>query len=162
MAFLGQEYKVGDVEPSSDFDPVPAGWYTATVANAELKDTKAGTGKYISVRFDITGPAHQGRVVFTNLNLVNPNPKAEEIGRQQLDQLMRATGLGVVQDTDQLIGGTCQVKVTVKRDEQYGDGNEIKAYKAIEGGAPPQPAAASAPAPAPAPATDGANPPWAK
>lgn len=154
MAFLGQEFKVGDVEPSQDFTPLPAGWYTATVANAELKATKAGTGEYISVRFDITGPTHEGRVVFANLNIRNPNPKAEEIGRQQLDQLMRSTGLASVQDTDQLIGGSCSIKLTVKHDEQYGDGNEVKGYKAIEGSSAPK---AATPA---APKTNSA--PWAK
>ena len=160
MAFLGQEFKVGDVEPSQDFRPLPAGWYQASVANAELKPTKAGTGEYISLRLDIIGPTHEGRVVFTNLNIKNPNPKAEEIGRQQLDQLMRATGLAAVQDTDQLIGGTCSIKLTVKHDETYGDGNEVKAFKAIEGSAAP-----SVPAAAPtqgATAEQASKAPWQK
>jgi hypothetical protein len=155
MAFLGQEFKVGDVEPSNDFEPIPAGWYTATVAGAELKDTKAGTGKYISVRFDVTGPSHEGRVVFTNLNIQNPNPKAEDIGRQQLDQLMRATGLAMVQDTDQLIGGNCSIKVVIRNDDTYGNSNEVKGFKAIEGSAAPAPKAE-------APAASGNSAPWAK
>jgi hypothetical protein len=56
--------------------------------------------------YDITGPSHQGRVVFGNLNIKNANPKAEEIGRQQLGDIMRAIGLAKVTDTDQFIGGS--------------------------------------------------------
>lgn len=157
--YLGQEYNVDDLpQGDGNFDPLPAGWYTATIAAAELKDTKAGTGKYISVRFDVTGPTHQGRVVFTNLNISNPNPKAEEIGRQQLGDLARAIGLRTVSDTDQLIGGNLTIKVSVKDDPQYGKSNEVKGFKAIEGSAPP--AASSAPAPSAAAATS--KPPWAK
>ncbi len=156
MSFLGETFNVGDVPEAQGFDPIPAGWYTVVVAGAELKDTKAGTGQYISVRFDVTGPTHEGRVVFTNLNIKNPNPKAEEIGRQQLDSLMRAIGLASVGDTDQLIGGNCSVKVTVKNDEQYGDGNEVKGYKAIEGSTPPMPKQESAPA------SSGNTAPWKK
>lgn len=158
--YLGQEYNVDDLpQGDGNFDPLPAGWYTATIAAAELKDTKAGTGKYISVRFDVTGPTHQGRVVFTNLNISNPNPKAEEIGRQQLGDIARAIGLRTVSDTDQLIGGNLTIKVSVKDDPQYGKSNEVKGFKAIEGSAPPA-AASSAPAPSASAATN--KPPWAK
>lgn len=157
MAFLGETFNAGDNPSSGGFDPLPAGWYTATIADAELKPTKAGTGEYIAVRFDITGPTHEGRVVFTNLNIRNPNPKAEEIGRQQLDQLMIATGLPSVQDTDQLIGGSCSIKLTVKHDDQYGDGNEVKGFKAIDGGAAPMPKPAAPAQQQAAPAF----PPWA-
>lgn len=154
MAQLGQTFNVNEMpEASNDFTPLPAGMYTATVADATLKTTKAGTGEYIAVRYDITGPTHQGRCVFGNLNIKNPNPKAEEIGRQQLGSLMRAIGLANVTDTDQLIGGSCEVKLSVTKSEQYGDGNDVKSWKAIEGGAVPTP---DAPASAPSSA------PWAK
>jgi hypothetical protein len=159
--FLGQNFNVDDL-PQSDnnFEPIPAGWYTATIGGAELKDTKAGTGKFVSVRFDIIGPSHEGRVVFTNLNISNPNPKAEEIGRQQLGDIARALGLKSVSDSDQLIGGTLSIKVTVKDDPQYGKGNEVKGYKAVDGSAPPA-AGASAPAASNASASS-KSPPWAK
>lgn len=116
MAFLGETFNQQDLpQDQGGFDPLPEGWYTATISGAELKDTKAMTGQYIAVKYDITGPTHQGRVVFGNLNIRNPNPKAEEIGRQQLGELMRAIGLPSVQDTDQLIGGSLQIKLTVRK-----------------------------------------------
>jgi len=138
MAFLDEAFDVNSL-PQSDnnFDPLPAGWYTTKIAGAEIKATKNGTGQYISVRYDIIGPSHQGRVVFGNINIKNANPKAEEIGRQSLGELMRAIGLARVTDTDQLIGGNVQIKLSVKQDETYGDKNEIKGFKAVTGGAMP-------------------------
>lgn len=141
MAFLGQTYNTSEL-PQSDnnYEPVPEGWYNVSIAGAELKPTNAGTGQYIKLRLDITGPSHQGRVLFTNLNIRNPNPKAEEIGLQQLGAIARAIGLASVQDTDQLLGGNISVKVAIKQNEQYGPQNEIKAFKAIDGSKAPAPA----------------------
>jgi hypothetical protein len=161
MAFLNEEFNVNELpQGNGNFEPVPAGWYTATISQAELKDTKAGNGQYIKLRYDITGPSHQGRVVFGNLNIKNANPKAEEIGRQQLGDIMRAIGLAKVTDTDQLIGGQIGIKLEVKEDAQYGASNEVKAFKSVSGSAAP--AAAAIPAKAAAPAPTKAAPPWAK
>lgn len=152
MAKLNQTYVADDLPKGDrDFSPLPDGWYAVTISEADVKQTKAGTGSYIKMRLDVTGPSHQGRVIFSNLNLRNPNPKAEEIGAQQLGELMRAIGLPRLEDTDQLIGRSLSVKVTTRSSPEYGDQNEVKAYKAI-GNAP---AAASAPA-----AGAAKTPPW--
>ena len=165
MAFLNEEFNVNELpKGTGNFEPLPAGWYTVTISQAELKPTKAGNGQYIKLRYDVTGPSHQGRVVFGNLNIKNANPKAEEIGRQQLGDIMRAIGLAKVTDTDQLIGGQIAIKLEVKEDAQYGASNEVKAFKSVSGsiapaaGVPPfvkQAEAAQA-------ATAKAAPPWAK
>jgi hypothetical protein len=138
MAFLSQSFDVSELpQASKDYSVLPAGWYSATIAGAEVKETKAGTGEYIAIKYSITGPTHQGRVIFGNLNIKNPNPKAEEIGRQQLGDIMRAIGLARVTDTDQLIGGSLVIKLDVKEDEKYGERNEVKGFKAVAGGALP-------------------------
>jgi hypothetical protein len=161
MAFLNEEYNVNElpVGNGGNYDPLPAGWYTATISQSELKDTKAGNGQYIKLRYDITGPTHQGRVVFGNLNIKNPNPKAEEIGRQQLGEIMRAIGLAKVTDTDQLIGGQIAIKLDVKQDAQYGASNEVKGFKSVSGSAAPAVSMPAAEAPA---ASVKAAPPWSK
>lgn len=132
MASLDFAYTAADLPVStSSFEPLPAGWYTASITGAEIKNTKAGTGQYIAVKYTITGPSFQGRIVFGNLNIKNPNVKAEEIGRQQLGEIMRAINLPKVTDTDQLIGGNLGIKLDVKRSEEYGDSNEVKGFKTI-------------------------------
>lgn len=165
MAFLNETFDVNELpQGNGNYEPLPPGWYHANITGAELKSTKAGNGQYIAVRYDITGPTHQGRVVFGNLNIKNPNPKAEEIGRQQLGEIMRAIGLAKVTDTDQLIGGSLQIKLEIRQQEGYEPSNDVKGYKATSVGMAPQ-AASTEPAKVgqAAPTASGkAAPPWAK
>jgi hypothetical protein len=136
MARLDEEISLLSIpkkENAGSYEPLPDGWYDVTIGGCELKDTKAGTGKYLHVKYEVTGPSHSGRVVFGNLNIRNANPKAEEIGRQQLGELMSAVSIGKLSDTDELIGTRCRVKLTTRKSEQYGDSNEVKGWKAPEG-----------------------------
>ena len=160
MAFLDEEFSVDTLpKGTSNFEPLPEGWYNATITGAEVKDTKAGDGKYIACKYTVTGPSHQGRVVFGNLNIKNASTKAEEIGRQQLGEIMRAIGLGKVSDTDQLIGGNLGIKLSVKTGDYAG--NEVKAFRALSGATPS--VASSVPFSKSAPsAVSKAAPPWAK
>ena len=160
MAFLEHTINLNDLPVSeSSFDPLPDGWYSVKITGAELKNTKTSGGQYIAVKYAVLGPTHQGRIVFGNLNIKNQNTKAEEIGRQQLGEVMRAIGLNRVEDTDQLIGGDLQIKLVTKKDEQYGDKNEVKGFKAIVTTSSvlfkPEPAQAK-------PQGTTAAPPWAK
>ncbi len=161
MAFLNEAFDVNTLpQPTNNYEPLPAGWYTVTITDAELKATKDGSGQYIKVRYDITGPSHQGRVVFGNLNIKNASAKAEEIGRSQLAELMRAIGLARVTDTDQLVGGSLSIKLDIREGNgQYGPQNEVRGYKATSGSQVPAFAPAAAPA---AQSTASAAPPWAK
>lgn len=163
MAFLNQTFNIDQLPQGNSYDAIPAGWYSAVIAAAEIKQTNAGTGSFIAVRYNITGPTHQGRAVFGNLNIKNPTPKAEEIGRQQLGEIMRSIGLSQVTDTDQLIGGRLEIKLTIRKDEQYGDSNDIKGFRALNGSTMPGSIPQSAPAAqAPAAAPAKAAPPWAR
>ena len=177
MAFL--DISLSDLPESTGgaYDPLPAGWYTAMIAGADLQATKDGSGQYIKIKYSITGPSHQGRVVFGNLNIKNQSAKAEEIGRSQLGELMRAIGLARVQDTDQLIGGNLSIKLDIRpartdaaTGKTYDAQNEVKGYKVVGGSttsaampsfgaSQPQ---ASAPAAQAAPAAASSAPPWAK
>lgn len=160
MAFLDEEFSVDSLPVgNNNFEPLPEGWYNATIAGAEIKSTKAGDGKFIAVKYTVTGPSHQGRVVFGNLNIKNASTKAEEIGRSQLGDIMRAIGLGKVSDTDQLIGGNLGIKLSMKTGEYAG--NEVKAFRALNGSAPAPVSILSTPSSVKtAPAK--AAPPWAK
>lgn len=131
---LSESFTAADLPTSTSGEPVPAGWYVAKITETELKKTKVMTGEYISLRFDIIGPTHQGRAVWGNLNISNPSAKAEQIGRQQLGELMRAIGLAKIEDTDQLVGGTCEIKIDIQAgDGQYAPRNEIKSFRAVSG-----------------------------
>ncbi len=172
MAFLDETFVADDL-PQSDrsYDLLPEGWYDATISKAEVGQTKAGSGTKIDVRYDIIGPTQQGRVIFASLNIRNPNPKAERIGREQLGELMRAIGLTKVQDSDELIGGQVCIKIKIKKasakDISAGytqDRNEVAGWKAMGGsmGAMPKASMPKAAASSSAPSSASAKPPWAK
>jgi len=167
MARLDETFNTNDLPEDAgggDFTPLPAGDYNVTIHDAEIKQTKSGTGQYINLKLHVDGPTHTGRFLFGALNIKNDSAQAEQIGRGQLGSILRAIGIESLEDTDQLLGGTLSAKVVIKpASGQYKEGNEIKGYKAL-GDAPqsaPAPRAAAPAKPAPA-APAKAAPPWAK
>jgi hypothetical protein len=173
MASLGIVLNQKDLPESRGFDPIPEGWYQARIKTSELKPTQ--NGQMIVLGFEILGPTHAGRLIsFQNLNIKNTSADAERIGMQQLGEIMGAAGLASIQDTDQLIGITLQIKVKVKPAGEYtgkdgvkkmGDArNEVRGYKAIEGGVPPMPAQGASMATPAAGGQAGGQPkaPWQK
>jgi hypothetical protein len=163
MALLDQTYTTDTLPEGRGYDLLPAGWYQATINSASLEITKNGTGQYIKLRFDVTGPTHQGRVVYTNLNIRNQNAKAEEIGLQQFGELLRAIGVARCKDTDELVGGQCEIKVSVRKSEEHGDQNDVKGYKAVKGGGVPPIASTFDVKPKPSDGGGGKSaPPWMK
>ena len=164
-------FNAAQVEPNAAFDPIPAGWYTAQVTDSEMKPTKAGDGSYLSITLQILGGDFNNRKVFDRFNINNKNPVAVDIAYKQLSALCHAVGILQVQDSQQLHGKPVQIKVSLKpasqdpqTGAQYDAGNEVKGYKAVEGGMPiagqpaggapawatqQQPAAAAAPKPLP-------------
>ena len=157
--FFDTPFNVADMpEQENDFQPIPAGEYTVVIKSAEIKPTKAGTGQYINVRFDITSEKYTGRVLFAIINIKNPSDVAEKIGRAQLGEIMRANNIISLQDTDQLIGATMIVKVAIG--EYNGEAkNEIKSFKSA-GGMVKIPKVEKSEKEAPA--SPGKTPPWAK
>ena len=151
------QFDATTIEPSDrSFELLPAGWYSATITGAEVKQTKTGTGSYLKVEFTVSDPA--GRKVWSNYNVRNANSAAETIGRQQLAELLRAIGKPKLGDTDELIGSAVSIKVKVRAASgEYEASNEVSGSKAIDGAAPPAPVAAPKAA-----APTKAAPPWAK
>jgi hypothetical protein len=143
-------------ESTSSFDLIPDGFYRAEIVASEMKQTKAGTGSYISLRFKLDGnPKFDGRQLFCNLNIDNPNPKAVEIAQRQLADIMECCGVQEVEDSEELHGKPMLIKVrTRKGNGQYDDQNEIKGFKPVNSGAP---AASTTSTAAPA----GNKPSWA-
>jgi hypothetical protein len=134
MAQLDQTYET-EALPKSSFDPIPAKRYSSVIHSASVENTK-NNGQMLKLRFDITGPDHQGRVVFGTVTLKNANPKAVEIGKQQLGDLLRATGIPRLTDSDQLIGCPCDIQVGIEKSEEYGDRNKINGYRPPAGSSP--------------------------
>ena len=119
----------------NNFEPIPDGWYEVLISSTQLKQTKAGTGEYIALRYNVLGPAHRGLVIVGKLNIRNPNSKTQDIGIQQLGDLMQAIGLASVEDTDQLIGGHLEVEVKISEASGGCDfSNYVSNFRAIKVG----------------------------
>ncbi len=148
-------FDASTVEPQQSFDPVPAGTYLAHITESDLRPLKSGNGEGLSLTFEILDGSFARRRVWANLNVKHTNPEAQRIGQQQLSALCHATGVLRLADTTQLHGKPVRIRVAVRKDEQYGDKNDIKGFEAATG------AAASMSAPA-AKAAPKAAAPWAK
>lgn len=146
-AIYGQEVDTSNA-PEDSYSALPPGWYTAMVEKAEMRTTRDGTGRYLWLQFEVVG----GRKLFTNINLVNHNQQAEEIGARELAQLGAACELLRLRDSSELVNKVIQVRVSIKKDDP--NENNIKAYKGLDGGAasaqPPAAPAAQAHTPPPA------------
>ena len=119
-----------DLSDVSESGLPPAGNYTAVVEDAVIKDTKAGTGQYLNVRWKIVGGDHAGSSFFSMYNFKNPNPKAEQIGKGQLKTIMRLAGKDPTKVNPSLLQG-CRVGVTIAiENDDYGDKVKITKYSA--------------------------------
>ena len=141
-----------DVESESQeqrsFDAIPNGTYPVIVTASEMKETKAGNGKYLSLTFDIIDGDFKGRKVWENLNVVNPSAVSEKIGRSQLAALCKAVDVDKPTDSNELHDKP--LLITVRKDKKEADRNVVAGYSQISDSyeAPEAPKAPPKPAPA--------------
>lgn len=116
---------------SSNFEPLPEGDYIVAITGVDTKPTRAGTGTILKIEHTVTNGAYEGRKIWNNLNIENPNPVAENIGRSQLKGLIIAVGLTLETfDTDQLNGKFLIAHIEVEADTGWGEQSKIRYYKA--------------------------------
>lgn len=133
MGNLGQNYDVNDLPQENDYAPLPAGWYRVNALESDVARTRDREGAYLKLRLGVVGPTHEGRIIFANVTLQNKSSKAVEIGQKQMGSLIRACGMSRASDSADFLGKTFEVKVAIRKSEEYGDQNEVKAYRAVEG-----------------------------
>lgn len=113
-------------------DPLPAGWYNMVVDETSIEPTSKGDGAYIKAKLKVISGHYSGRVVFTNFNIRNANPTAQEIAYKQLSALCHATGQLTFNDTSELHQKPLKVRVSVRAgDGTYEPSNDVKAYRNI-------------------------------
>jgi hypothetical protein len=114
MAHLGN-FDASQVEPTTTFDPIPAGKYLAMITASEMKPNKAGTGSYLELVFTILEGEHKGRQLWARLNLDNPNELAVKIARAELSAVCRAVGVLTPRDSTELHNLPLVVRVACKK-----------------------------------------------
>ena len=141
MADLGS-FDANQVEPNTDFEPIPAGKYVAIITESELKPTKSGNGHYLELTFQIVEGEYANRNVWARLNLDNPNKQAVQIARGQLSAICRAVGVLQPKDSVELHNLPLVVHVKCKKRQDTDEiSNEVKGFSRKEGTAPPVPQA---------------------
>ncbi|MFQ5732749.1 MAG: DUF669 domain-containing protein [Planctomycetaceae bacterium] len=141
-------FNAHEVEPSTDFEPIPAGKYLAVITESEFKPTKSGNGSYLQFTFEILDGEHKGRHLWARLNLDNPNQTAVKIARGELSAICRAVGVMAPNDSVELHNLPLVVTVRCKKRADTGDiTNEIKGYakKEAANGQPQQAASTTPP-----------------
>lgn len=140
MALLDMQFDQTEIQDAhkNDFDPIPAGTYTAEITRSEIKDNNSGSGNRLSLGLKIIDGTHAGRLIFQDITLRNNNQIAQQIGRKQMAQLVSACGKSSVQDSSDLHGIPMEIKVAIRIDKtgQYDPSNEVKKFAAIAGSRP--------------------------
>ena len=122
-------FNANDVEPTTDFDPVPAGRYVAVITHSEVKLNKAGTGSYLQFTFQVIEGEFKNRFLWARLNLDNPNATAVKIARAELSAICRAVGVLQPKDSCELHDLPLVITVKCKKRDEGGEiVNEIKGY----------------------------------
>lgn len=145
------------VEAPQENTILPAGEYTMQIVQSDLRTTKAGTGQYLWLEFDVvSGPCAPGRKFWDRLNIENPNEQTRKIALSQLLAISKAAGYAFPPSDSQELHFK-PIKVVIKHKENKQGALEARAgYYSLSD----TPKAAAAPA-APVAATTGAAPkPW--
>ena len=122
-------FDASKVEPSTTFDPIPAGKYLAAIITSEMKSTKAGNGHYLELTFQVLEGELKGRKVWGRLNLDNPNAQTVKIARGELSAICRAVEVLTPQDSTDLHNLPLVITVRCKKRQDTGEiSNEIKGY----------------------------------
>ena len=136
-------FDANQVKPSEDLEAIPTGEYRAVIVKSENKATKAGTGEYLKLTFQVDGGDYHGRLVWARLNMKNPNAMAVEIAERELAAICYAVNVMNPRNSETLHKLPMIIKVVCKKRSDSDEmGNEIKSYK-------PVPTVPLAPPPAP-------------
>jgi hypothetical protein len=125
-------FDASQVEPSEDFQPLPAGDYKAILSESEVAPNKAGTGKNLKLKFQVIDGPHKKRTLYSWLAVLNPSEVAQRIAHQNFSALCHAVGVLKVTDTSQLHGKPLLIAVGFETNHRGEPANVIKGYKPLQ------------------------------
>lgn len=140
MAQLSQQFDASEVEPRHPNEVRPAGWYACYPSASEMKPTKDNSTEYLSMEYTCYEPAEfAGTKFFDNLNINHGNPVVQEIAYRTLSAICHATGVLVLNDTEELHEQPLAIRIAYvppEKDEHgkiiYSEKNEVKDYRPVD------------------------------
>jgi hypothetical protein len=121
-------FNAAQVEPSGDFEAIPAGKYLVVITASEMKPTKSANGSFLELTMEVAEGDFKGRKLWARLNLDNPSPVAVQIARAELSAICRAVGVMETKDSCELHNLPLVVTVKQKADADGEVRNEVRGY----------------------------------
>ncbi|HBG25948.1 MAG: hypothetical protein A2Y10_19310 [Planctomycetes bacterium GWF2_41_51] len=126
-------FNANNVEPATDFDPIPAAKYLAVITNSEFKPTKNNSGNYLELTFQVIEGQYKNRLLWARLNLEHPNETTAKISRGQLSAVCKSVGVMTPKDSAELHNLPLLINVKLKKRNDTGElTNEIKGFSSRE------------------------------
>jgi hypothetical protein len=133
---MNDEFKIAGFNAADEeydekrFAPIPVGDYKAILGDIKLTTTKNGQGQYFACIFEIVEGEFAGRIIFNNINVINANATAQDIGRRTFAQICRAVGVIKPQSELDLCNKVMLITVGIEIDKtgQYEPKNNIKKF----------------------------------
>lgn len=117
--FGGAAFTPSTIAPQGDFEVIPPGKYPVLIEDAEMVQTKKGTGHFLKLTMVILDGQYKNRKIWDQINIDNPSADCVEIGMREFAALGLALGLQAITDTTQLLRGVVIAHVKVKDDRNY-------------------------------------------
>jgi len=137
-------FNAATVEPTVDFQPIPAGNYKAIISSSSVDQAKSGNGTNLVLEFKIIDGEHKNRTIRTWLCVQHPSQQTQEIAQRQFSAVCHAVGQIQVTSTEQLHSKPLLIRVSLEPDnrEEGRMQNRIKGYMPLQKAATPEPAMA--------------------
>jgi hypothetical protein len=158
-------------QEGSQFEPFPAGDYTAEIIDAVISQPKSGDGHMLSLTWKICDGDYESRQIWQRLCYQHSNPTTQDIARRFLKGLCIALEINQqITDPEVFKFKPARIRVAIESDKygQFDDQNRIKRVHALsasesEAPAPEKLAMKPAAKPATKPTTTGPGAaPWKK
>ena len=112
-----------------EFTLLPKGYYKVVALKEELKETKDGNGKYISIEFEVLD---NKRKLWESYNIVNSNAVTVKIATEQLESFAWAVKITTLKTSEELLYKEFNAYIDIDAGKNgYASKNKIKGYYPI-------------------------------
>jgi hypothetical protein len=137
-----------NAEAPKGFDTFPAGTYELELIEGEVKPTAKGDGELFKHKIRVISGEYEGRLLFGQFNLSNPNPTAQEIGQSEFKALRDVVGVPDPEEPEDLcfraFTGVVKIRAAKGDFEARNEVDWSKTHKLFtSGGTAPPPKAAN-------------------
>jgi hypothetical protein len=121
-------------QEGSNYEPIPAGEYTAEIIEAAITQPKSGDGHMLALTWKISDGDHEGRQIFQQLCYQHSNATTQDIARRMLKDICVAVEINEQVTSPEIFKfKPARVRVGIESDKfgQYEDRNRIKRVRPL-------------------------------